>query len=93
MYIHTHIYTYICVHMYKYTYTYTCTQDDFAAAHMTTMRRAQDLIMREQTKAQERLEDAALELERVRTELIHSTSKTSTPSESGTRARKHMAFF
>lgn len=68
-------------------------QDDFAAAHMTTMRRAQDLIVREQTKAQERLEEAALELERVRTELLSSTSKPATPSESGAKSRKHMAFF
>ena len=68
-------------------------QDEFETAHLTTVRRAQDLILREQAKAQERLDEAALELERVRTELIHSTSKPPTPSDSVGKSRRHMAFF
>ena len=60
---------------------------------MTTVRRAQDLILREQAKAQERLEEAAVELERVREEFIRSTSKPPTPSSEGARKRNHMAFF
>jgi hypothetical protein len=55
----------------------------------------QDLILREHTRAQERLDDAALELERVRTELIHSTSQPVKKGRGGDGAesRRHMAFF
>ena len=67
-------------------------QQDFEAAHKTTVRRAHELILREQAKAEERLDDAALELERVRAELLSSTSKPTTPSESS-KQRRHMAFF
>ena len=67
-------------------------QDEFSEAHMTTVRRAQDLILREQFKAQERLDEAALELERVRAELLRSSSKPPTPASEG-KSRRHMAFF
>jgi hypothetical protein len=70
-------------------------QGEFESAHLTTVRRAKELILREQTRAQERLDDAALELERVRTELIHSTSQPVKKGRGGDGAetRRHMAFF
>lgn len=69
--------------------------DEFAEAQKDTILRAQDLIMREQNKAQDRLDEAALELERVRIELMSSTSKPPTPaSGNGSKQRRqHMAFF
>ena len=73
----------------------TTLHDEFADAQKDTILRAQDLILREQNKAQDRLDEAALELERVRMELMSSTSKPPTPaSGNGSKLRRqHMAFF
>jgi hypothetical protein len=67
---------------------------EFATAHMMTVRRAQDLLKREQFKAQQRLQEAALELERVRAELEqHQNKKHRSSDAEGAKSRRHMAFF
>ena len=54
--------------------------------------RAKQLVLREQVQAQERLDDSAMELERLRAEFL-SSSQPATPGAGKAKPRRHMAFF
>ena len=75
--------------LHKEVYTL---HDEFTAAQLKTVERAKQLVLREQMQAQERLDDSAMELERLRAEFL-SSSQPATPGAGKAKPRRHMAFF